>query len=120
MRCCGCLDMDERIVCRGMLEPAQGHGDPRFLGASIPLAWLEIAAKLPGRALHVGLVLWAAAGFSRSPAVHLSNILCLRFGVDRNAKYRALLSLEDAGLAVVKRRRGQSPLVTILISTSTR
>ena len=48
------------------------------------------------------------------PSVYLNNILCLRFGVDRNAKYRALVSLEGAGLIVVKRKRGRSPLVTIL------
>jgi hypothetical protein len=40
--------------------------------------------------------------------------------VDRNAKYRALLSLESAGLAVVQRKRGRSPLVTILGGTGTR
>ena len=70
-------------------------------------------ARLPGRSLHVGLALWYAVGHSRSPSVHLSNTLCLRFGIDRNAKYRALHLLEDAGLIAVKRKRGQSPLVTI-------
>jgi ABC-type metal ion transport system substrate-binding protein len=37
----------------------------------------------------------------------------LRFGIDRNAKYRALRLLEDAGLIAIKRKLGQSPLVTI-------
>ena len=78
------------------------------------------AAKLPGRSLHVGIVLWYAAGTLGSASVHLSNTLCLRFGLDRNAKYRALRSLEGAGLIAVKRKRGRSPLVTILDCSGTR
>ena len=85
-----------------------------FLNGPVPLAWLMNAAKLPGRSLHVGLVLWYAVGLSGSALVHLSNKLCLRFGLDRNAKYRALRLLEGAGLIAVRRKRGRSPLVTIL------
>jgi hypothetical protein len=78
------------------------------------------AAKLPGRALHAGITIWYATSLSGSPAVPLSNVLCLRFGLDRNAKYRALHSLEVAGLVAVKRMRGRSPLVTILNDGGTR
>jgi hypothetical protein len=81
---------------------------------TLPLGWVTIAANLPGRALHAGLTVWYAASVSGSTAVHLSNVQCLRFGLDRNAKYRALRSLEVAGLVAVKRMRGRSPLVTIL------
>jgi hypothetical protein len=91
----------------------QAHQDERFLEGPVPLAWLQTAARLPGRSLHVGLLLWYVAGQSRAPTVHLSNTLCLRFGVDRNAKYRALILLEDAELITVKRKCGQSPVVTI-------
>jgi hypothetical protein len=85
-----------------------------FLKGPVPLPWLKAAARLPGRSLHVGMVLWYAAGVSGSVSVHLSNTLCLRFGLDRNAKYRALQSLKHAKLIVVRRKRGRSPLVTIL------
>jgi hypothetical protein len=54
------------------------------------------------------------AGHSGSVSVHLSNTLCLRFGFDRNAKYRALRSLTDARLVAIERKRGRSPQVTIL------
>ena len=111
--------MYERIRCQGTPASAERQPDRRFLDGPVPLAWLETAAKLPGRSLHVGLVLWYVVGLSRSPSVYLSNILCLRFGVDRNAKYRALLSLEGAGLALVSRKRGQSPFVTVLDGTDT-
>jgi len=86
----------------------------RFLNGPVPLPWLQAAARLPGRSLHVGMVLWYVAGLSGSVSVRLGNTLCLRFGFDRNAKYRALRSLGDARLVAVKRKRGRSPQVTIL------
>jgi DNA-binding transcriptional ArsR family regulator len=46
--------------------------------------------------------------------VALNNITGLAFGLDRNAKYRGLAWLEQAGLVIVERRLGRAPLVTIL------
>jgi len=80
----------------------------------VPLAWLEAAARLPGKSLHAGVALWYAAGLSRSSAVRLSNIAGEAFGLDRNAKYRALVWLEGAGLVKVERKLGRAPIVTIL------
>ena len=105
--------MYERMQCQASAVPAP-HQDCHFFAGPIAVRWLETAAKLPGRSLHVGLLLWYLAGPAQSASVHLSNTLSLRFGVDRNAKYRALLSLEGAGLIVTIRRRGRSPWVTIL------
>ena len=86
----------------------------RFLKGPVPLNWLEAAARLPGKSLHVGVVIWFAAGLSRSRSVSLSNRLGLRFGLDRNAKYRALAWLEGANLIAVRRQLGRAPEVTIL------
>ena len=80
----------------------------------IPCGWLEVAARLPGKSLHAGVALWYVAGLTRSACVPLSNIAGLRFGLDRNAKYRALAWLEDAGLIIVERKLGRAPIVTIL------
>ena len=110
----GVWDMEGLTQCQVSGASALIADDARFLSGPVPLAWLVVAAKLPSRSLHVGMVLWYAAGLSGSATVHLSNILCLRFGLDRNAKYRALRLLEGAGLIVVQRRRGRSPSVTIL------
>jgi len=85
----------------------------------LPLGWLECAAGLPGRSIHVALALWHETTRSGSMCVALSNTLCLRFHVDRNAKYRALRSLETAGLVIVERRRGRSPRVTLLTTKGT-
>jgi len=78
------------------------------------LDWLITAARLPGKSLHVAVALWAVGEMQNSRVVMLSNITSLRFGLDRNAKYRALAWLEEAGLISVERRIGRPPLVTIL------
>ena len=106
--CIGKMRISMRNAITGDEEVQQ------FLKGPVPLHWLQAAARLPGRSLHVGMVLWYVAGHSGSVSVHLSNTLCLRFGFDRNAKYRALRSLMDARLVAIKRKRGHSPQVTIL------
>lgn len=85
----------------------------RFLKGPVPLAWLEIAAQLPGKSLHVGVALWFLGGLQKSRVVRLSNANGIRFGLDRNAKYRGLAWLEVAGLVTVERKLGRAPVVTI-------
>ena len=94
--------------------PARTNLSQGFVKGPIPLPWLEIAARLPGKSIHAGIALWYVAGLTRSRLVPLSNIAGLRFGLDRNAKYRALQWLEGAGLVAVERKLGRAPLVTIL------
>jgi len=55
----------------------------------------------------------------RSQRVSLSNIDAHRFGLNRNAKYRALQWLEAAGLISVKRKLGQTPIVTVVQDVAT-
>lgn len=98
----------------GRTRPPRHVKGEGFLKGPIPLVWLETAARLPGRSLHAGLALWYAAGLTRSAIVPLSNISGFRFGLDRNAKYRALEWLEGAGLIKVERKLGRAPVVTIL------
>lgn len=93
--------------------PRHKSGD-HFLKGPIPLVWLEAAARLPGKSLHAGIALWYAAGLTNCASVPLSNISGFRFGLDRNAKYRALGWLESAGLVTVERKLGRAPVVTIL------
>lgn len=85
-----------------------------FLKGPISLAWLQAAARLPGKSLHAGVALWYAAGLTRSQSVPLSNLSGGKFGLDRNAKYRALSWLERGGLIRVERKLGRAPIVTIL------
>ncbi len=85
----------------------------RFLRGPIPLNWLSAAAGLPGKSLHVGVALWLEVGLRNSAVVPLSNLTGRYFGLDRNAKYRGLDWLEQAGLISVERKPGRAPMVTI-------
>lgn len=89
---------------------AGGH----FLKGPIPLDWLERAARLPGRSLHVAILLWYAAGLQKTATITLPNTLARRFGIERNAKYRALRCLEQAELVSVENSTGRAPRVTLL------
>ena len=113
------IDVDRLRVSRsnfqgGKIKPPTHKFGEHFLKGPIPLAWLEEAARLPGKSLHAGVALWYAAGRAKSAAIPLSNIASLHFGLDRNAKYRALVWLEEAGLIAVERKLGRAPVVTLL------
>lgn len=86
----------------------------RFLKGPIPMDWLSTAARLPGKSLHVAIAVWFTASLNKSATVPLSNLAGLPFGLDRNAKYRALAWLEEAGLIEVERKLGRAPIVTLL------
>ena len=93
--------------------PAHKPGE-KFLKGPIPWKWIVLAARQPGKALHVAIALWFWAGISKSGRIELNNILLKTLGVTRFAKHRSLLSLEQAGLISVEQTRGRSPVVTLL------
>jgi hypothetical protein len=106
-----------------LTRPPGGHRLPRpangeqYLGGPVPRCWLTRAAELPGRALHLGIALWYAAGRSRgkNPAVRLTTALAKHFGLaSRTTRDRALASLRRAGLVSVETRVGKTTVVTIL------
>jgi hypothetical protein len=84
-----------------------------FLKGPIPWAWLEVAGRLPGRALHVALTLWLRAGIERRAEVKLPLGRLRAMGVDRHAAARGVRALEDAGLITVRRSAGRAAAVTI-------
>jgi hypothetical protein len=85
----------------------------KFLRGPIPLPWLQSAAKLPGKALAVGIVLWFHDGVG-DPDKPICPTLLEQFGVERRAGYRGLKALERAGLVRVDRAPGRCPRVTII------
>lgn len=93
--------------------PAHKPGE-KFLKGPIPWKWIVLAARQPGKALHVSIALWFWAGISKSRQVKLNNILLKALGVTRYAKHRSLMSLEQAGLISMEQTRGKSPIVTLL------
>jgi hypothetical protein len=105
---------EERIAERRVRPKNQSD---KFLKGPVPLAWLMSAARLPGKALAVGIVLWFRSGLLRSNKVSLPSTLLTLFGVDRHAKVRALNALEKASLIAVERCNGKNPIVTLLETT---
>lgn len=95
-------------------KPPRHQPGQRFLKGPIPMVWLNRAGLLPGKALHVGIVLWHLAGLKKAPTVALSTKLLADMGVARTTGYRALTALEQAGLVAVQRHPGRSPRVTLL------
>jgi hypothetical protein len=80
----------------------------------IPLSWAEQASHLPGKALHVGIIIWYLAGVSKSDTVRLTRRWLRRFGIHHETGRRALVTLEQADLIAVKRMGKKSPWVTLL------
>ena len=88
-----------------------------YLRGPIPLAWLQKAARLPGRALAVGMAVWHLAGLRGSQQhLSLSTERLAPFGVSRYAKDRALRYLIAAGLVTVARKKGRSPSVSLIVA----
>jgi len=100
-----------RVVARH--EPGN-----RFLKGPIPMAWLSCAIALPGKAVHVGLVLWFHSGLARSNRVSVSMSSFTRYGVSRYAAARGLAALERAGLVTCERAPGRKARVEILSRNS--
>ena len=74
----------ERVPCGAMIvRRLSGH---EMLRGPIPIAWLQSAARLPGRSLHAAIALWIIAAQSKTQTVPLSNLDGVRLGYGRNQK----------------------------------
>jgi hypothetical protein len=101
-------------IAKKKSAPPRKRRYDRFLCGPVPLVWLSMAAKLSGKALHVGIALWYLAGVTKSFTVKLTRSTLTLFGVSRWSVSRNLRLLELAGLVTVERRKGKVPLVTIV------
>jgi hypothetical protein len=99
---------------RGYVDHSERETRPQFVKGPIPMHWLNIAAALPGKSLHIGIWLWYLAGVARSKEVVVSNYRLAPWGISRHQKARGLSALERAGLVKVKRGAGRNPRVLIL------
>ena len=104
---------ERRIMSATTTKLTQQRSD-RYLRGPVPLAWLQAAARLPGRALQVGLALWFLVGVTKSATVSLTTVKLAGFGVDRSATRRALTALAGAGLIALDQAPGRNPVVTVI------
>lgn len=94
--------------------PHHGPGE-KFLKGPIPWDWLTVAARQPGKTLHVAIELWRWAGIKRTGVIRLSLSRAAReFDTSRSALSRGLRALEAAGLVSVTRKAGSRLTVTLL------
>ncbi len=67
------------------------------------------------KALLVGLALWHIKGLRKADTFIVSNLIMQDWGVQPDAKGRALRKLEKAGLIKIEGRGKRSPKVTIVV-----
>jgi hypothetical protein len=91
----------------------------RFLKRPIPLSWVTRAMQLPGKAWHVGTVLWLWAGITRSNTVILTRTRLRQCDLHPETARQGLSRLEQAGLVRVERQGKRSPRVTLLLEGDT-
>jgi DNA-binding MarR family transcriptional regulator len=84
-----------------------------FIRGPIPVAWVIAAGKLLGRTLLVALAIWFRAGCRSRQTAYLTKHTCKRWGFTRQAAYRALKRLEDAGLVTLTRKPGRAIRITL-------
>ena len=89
-------------------SPIQG----KFIAGPVDVSWLCRARRLGVKALFVGLALWHIKGLRKADTFIVSNVMLQDWGIQPDAKRRALRSLERAGLIRVERRGKRSPQVT--------
>ena len=85
-----------------------------FLRGPIPMAWLNEAARLPGKAINLGIAIWWLDGMAKTKTFKLTGKALDQLGVSRDAAADALKRLEGRGLIRVQRAPGQRPTVEIL------
>jgi len=85
-----------------------------FIRGPIPLEWLAVAAKLPGKTLNVAIALWWRHGMAGGEPFKLTQRALTAMNVERDAERAGLARLEQAGLIRLERKPGQRPTVSIL------
>ena len=123
LRASGILDADGKMIMeREVMTPTLlrllHRKGGRFLRGPVPLEQLATAARLPGSALAVLLLIHHQTAVSGLTAVRLPAGLLSEFGIDRGRKARALRALEGVHLVRVTRARGRAVLVSLLRETS--
>jgi DNA-binding MarR family transcriptional regulator len=76
------------------------------------------ALRLPGKALHVALLLWQEAGCRRSRTIRFRLAGTADLEMHPDTAKRGLRALEKAGLVSIRRHPGQALEVTLLAAPS--
>jgi hypothetical protein len=94
--------------------PRHRPGEP-FLKGPIPWPWIVQAARLPGKALAIGLTLWREAGCQKRRTVPLNlSATAAALGMGRKTAMRGLRALGRAGLVKATHAAGRCLTVDLL------
>lgn len=106
--------IDEVEIETAVSRKTRMHRHGRFLRGPILMRELAMAARLPGQALALLLVVHHQTVLTGKAMVTLPSGLLTQFGVGKDAKARSLRQLEDAGLIRVVRSTGRSARVGLV------
>src|SRR5262249_6697444 len=98
---------------RASKRPPRHRNGGKFLKGPIPWLWLMQAGQLPGKALHVALLLWKEAGCLKSRTVRFRLPAAAELGFHADTARRGLRALAGAGLVTVRHLPGRALEVTI-------
>jgi hypothetical protein len=95
-------------------KPPRHRPGEAFLKGPVPWPWLRRALTLPGKALHVAVLLWMEAGCRRSRTVRFRLAGTAALGIHPDTAKRGLRALAAAGLVSIRHRPGRALDVTLL------
>jgi hypothetical protein len=107
-------EISGQVEVETSVSRARTRRTARFLKGPIPLQGVAQAACLPGKALAVYLAIHHRCDLEGGSSITLPAALLGQFGVNRNAKARALRHLEQAGLVRVECRAGGAARVSLV------
>ena len=110
-------DVSETEVETVWLKEHRRKNVSRFLKGPIPLTALQNAARLPGKTLALYLAIRHRADLEHSTAVSLPTAYLAAWGISKDAKRRAIIALEQAGLIqIADRRPGHTVRVALVVA----
>ena len=113
------LRLDPHGVKRSQGGARRGRRAPpirgKFIAGPIDVQWVVQAKRLGATPLLVGMALWHLKKLRQADTFTVSNLMLQEWGIQPDAKSRAVRALERAGLIRVDRRGKRSPRVTLIV-----
>jgi hypothetical protein len=118
----GRLRLTQGGVARSQGDSRQGRRSSpiqgKFIAGPVDVSWVCQAGHLGIKALLVGLALWHLKGLRKADTFIVSNLMVQDWGIQPDAKSRALRALEKAGLIRIERCGKRSPRVTLVVASN--
>jgi len=87
-----------------------------FLKGPVSFDWLRKAACLPGKSLHVAILIWFHYQLTKKTWFYLQTKFLKEFQISRRCLYSSLRALERAHLIETERNPGKKILIRVVNS----